>query len=98
MHKKTNHFLYVSVALFLLSGCSLESSIYACGEGDGILDCTKDILGWADGICENNKCVVTDCSVGFMFNNNQCESGCPKGEHLVDEFVLKTPQRNVAII
>ncbi|MBQ9396427.1 MAG: hypothetical protein IJU23_13065 [Proteobacteria bacterium] len=75
--------------IFLLSGCTLESSIYACGEGDGTLDCTEAIPGWGDGTCEEGKCVVTACTDGFVVRNNQCESGCPNGEHLVEGECIK---------
>ena len=52
------------------------NTVHACGSYN--FDCTRYIVGWANGSCVKNDknefvCVVEDCAVGYHTYDNQCE-------------------------
>ena len=47
------------------------------------IDCANKITHWKNGECQNNICVVTECSEGYQAANDgkSCVADCKSGQH-----------------
>ncbi len=60
------------------------NSVANCGKHDN--DC-HDVSGWADGLCRKGECFATECSDGFLLDEEKgrCISGCKEDQHFYIE-------------
>jgi len=65
------------------NGFCENDTIQNCGAHGRV--CSEIVSNWADGVCINAECQVSNCIDGYKIVNNTCVSDCVVGQHYDNE-------------